>query len=249
MTGKLWNSRAGVRRLLKLDLWLCLLFGATVPVLFIANEDPFIRVILCERLNVACVQAPHAQAYYKIAYDIAVGIIVSLFLYVLVVRIPERVKRARIKSSFRKRYNLVRVDCIAQFLLAADGTYTVGEPERLLSQDAFRTYFKEQVGGGQDRWDAFFNRVSDDALQEIIRLLEILRDEVIFVLMKTDIENQEVFEFLKRLSGAITVNKMHQIDYSSKERLTKFLWVLFTGWNFATGYPERDIVEEMIDKI
>ena len=38
-------------------------------------------------------------------------------------------------------------------------------------------------------------------------------------------------------------------DYDDTKTLGRFLWEIFAGFSFVTGYRERDIIREMIDAI
>ena len=48
----------------------------------------------------------------KLFYDLAVGTLVSLFFYLLVVRLPDYERRQRLKSSLERHYEAFREDCI-----------------------------------------------------------------------------------------------------------------------------------------
>ena len=49
-------------------------------------------------------------------HDIAVGTIVSLFIYWLVVRLPERDKRKRVRRNLQIQYNSFKEGCVRVFL-------------------------------------------------------------------------------------------------------------------------------------
>jgi hypothetical protein len=168
---------------------------------------------------------------------------------VLIVRIPDFQKRARIKKSFAAHYRAFKQDCIEIFLLVADGSYEGGVPETLLDQRDFKEYFKQEVSESQNRWHRFANTLNPHYLQELLNRMQVFRDEVLFVLNNTDIGDDKSFEFFKRLSGAIYSVKDTTLDYDSTRGFCGFLWSLFTGWDWVEGYPERDIIQEMIEAI
>src|SRR3981189_1105778 len=88
-----------------------ILFMSIVAVLLgLGLEDPFSRNALFRRVNFP--EWLHPQSWLKLSYDLGVGSLVSLFFYWLVVRIPEREKRKRIKRSFAKHYQEFKEDCI-----------------------------------------------------------------------------------------------------------------------------------------
>jgi hypothetical protein len=79
--------------------------------------------------------------------------------------------------------------------------------------------------------------------------MEMFRDELAFVLNNTDIPKDDPFEFLKRLSAAIYSMKDVTLGYDESNPLAHFLWNVFAGWDWITGYRKEDIVKKMINAI
>ncbi len=188
----------------------------------------------------------HGIRYF---YDLAVGALVSLIFYGLVVRLPDYQKRRRIKRSLAHHYRNFREDCIATMLMVSDGTFEWGFHKSLVEQSKFREYFDEKVSPNEDRWDAFQNKLDEHSLQELIMMTEILRDEVSFVLNNIDIPDDRPFEFLKRLSAAILSMRNTTLGYDETKQFSNFLWSVFAGWDVVSGYRDRDIIQEMIEAI
>jgi hypothetical protein len=149
-----------------LDLCLLTLFAASAALILLANEDPFARDWLCT--NVPCPELPHANAWRKIIYDLAIASMVSLIFYGLVVRLPDYQRRQRIKRSFAGRYRRFKEDCISVMLGVADGSYDAALPETLVDPEKFRAYFNEKVSPSQTRWHAFQNNLDEVNLRELI---------------------------------------------------------------------------------
>lgn len=76
-----------------------------------------------------------------------------------------------------------------------------------------------------------------------------MSQEIDFLLNNMSINDKEVFAFLKRLK--ITINSLEKstLEYDDLKRLSIFMWELFSGWSFVTGYPKNDFFEEMLNKI
>ena len=146
-----------------------------------------------------CPLIPNAKAWNKIVYDLAVGALVTLFVYLLVVRLPDYLRRRRLKRNLKWHYRAFREDCIQIMLLVADGAYSGDLREALLEQDRFRAYFEEKVVPDCDRWHEFQNKLDERSLRELLTRMEMFRDEVAFILNNTDISNDEPFEFLRTL--------------------------------------------------
>ena len=191
----------------------------------------------------------NAKAYYKIIYDLSVGAMITLIFFFLVVWIPDYQRRQRLKKSLEIHYKDFRKDCIQIMLLVADGSYSVDVPETLMEQDKFRDYFHEKVATGRERWHELWNNFNDAHLRELAMYMGLFQDEISFVLNNTDIPKDEPFEFLKQLSIAISSMKGVTLDYDELKPFARFLWSLFTGWDFSTGYPKEDVVKKMIDAI
>jgi hypothetical protein len=220
----------------------------SVAVVLLAHEDPFARIAVCTHIGF-CSTFPHAKASYKIFYDLGIGALVSLAFYILVVRLPDYQRRQRLKRSLEAHYNAFRTDCIEIMLLVADGSYVGGQTDALLEPDKFREYFKQQVQPGKERWDEFLNKLDEFYLRQLQTRMEIFRDELIFILNNTDIQKDEAFEFLKRLSAAVYSMKFVRLGDDELKPLSGFLWNVFAGWDWIEGYRKGDIVRRMIDEI
>lgn len=130
-----------------------------------------------------------------------------------------------------------------------EGSYNFDLVDALLDQESFRAHFNEKVSDSQTKWHVFLNELDEYHLQELLTAMEVFRDEISFVLNNTDFASDEPFEFFKRLSGAIYSMKNTTLEYDATKRLSGFLWNLFAGFDFVTGYRKEDIVKQMIRTI
>jgi hypothetical protein len=112
------------------------------------------------------------EPWLKVLYDVAVGSLISLIFYVLVVRLPDYQRLKRIKRSFATQYNSFKKDCIRDILSVSDGTFTSDLIDRLMEQSQFSEYFKQNVSSSQDRWDAFQNNLNEYYLRELMVNME-----------------------------------------------------------------------------
>jgi hypothetical protein len=97
---------------------------ASVAAILLGQENPFVRAVVCVRMP--CRALAHSHAWEKIAYDLGIGSIVSLFFYWLVVRLPENAKRRRIRKSFAEHFREFKEDSIATMLMVTDDTFAWG---------------------------------------------------------------------------------------------------------------------------
>lgn len=230
-----------------LDLALIGLAVLSVGAIFLGHENPFARSALC--VLVKCPDLPNAPALDKIAYDLGAGSIVTLLFYVLVVRIPDRQKRLRIQRNFRRQYKEFKEDCIGLILSVADGSYEWGRHEELSNFKAFRKYFQESVGNGQDRWGRFFNNLDERSLGEIVTYMEIFREQTEFVLASIYISDERPFAFFQRLTSIIARVRKSNADYDSKKEFLRFLWEIFAAASNVSGYLEHDVIGRAIEQI
>jgi hypothetical protein len=231
-----------------LDIALIAILVLSVAALFLAHEDNFARRAMCVHTGL-CPLFPNAKAWNKIFYDLAVGALVTLFFYLLVVRLPDYQRRRRLKRNLKRHYRAFRKDCIQIMLLVADGGYSRGAPEALLEQDRFKAYFEEKVVPVRDRWHEFQSKLDERSLRELLTRMEVFRDEIAFVLNGADILKDEPFEFLKMLSITISSMKDTTLGYDDSKPLARFLWTVFTGRDLITGYRKEDTVKKMINAI
>jgi hypothetical protein len=57
-----------------------------------------------------------------------------------------------------------------------------------------------------------------------------------------------VYEFLGRLSRAIVRMESTTQDYDDIKSFCRFLWEIFTGWNWVSGYSKTNFIQEMLGR-
>ena len=185
----------------------------------------------------------------QIIFDSAVGINVSVIFYVLVVWLPERNKRERVRRNLLLQYDSFKEECINIFLSTLQGGYGLDEINRLKDRDEFRRFFKEPFSSDQIRWNAVTNGLDDEHIKLLAIEFEILRDELHFTLNAIDVDNPEAFAFLKRLSQELYRTKHVSPGYDDKKTLMRFLWAVHTGWSWIDEYTNKDVIAQTIESI
>jgi hypothetical protein len=180
-------------------------------------------------------------------HDIAVGVIVGLFIYFLVVWLPERDKRKRVRRNLQLQYGSFKEGCIRIFLSAMDGGYDPAAIDSLKDREQFMHFFKEQFCPGQTRWDAVANGLHEENIKSLIVEFEIFIAEVRFTLIAVDVENQEVFAFLKDLATILYRARNCSPEYDGVKSLLSLMWSVFAGWSFIEGYTKKDVIADMIE--
>lgn len=185
----------------------------------------------------------------QITFDIAVGVIVSLFIYVLVVRLPAWQKKNRLKAHLLRRYDDLKEQCLMHFLWASNEPAESTLIDRLKSQEEFKTFFKERVSQDQDRWHAVLNGLTDDYVQSLVRELDLFRGELDYALTTVEVADEKVFSFLRNLTQVLQRSRHWSDREDQLKPLSQFMWSMFAGWSFVSGYTGRDHVNEMIRAI
>jgi hypothetical protein len=180
-------------------------------------------------------------------HDIAVGIIVSLFIYLLVVWLPERDKRKRIRRSLQRQYDSFKEGCIRVFLNAMGQGYDPALIDGLKDREQFMQFFKEPFSSRQTRWHAVTNGFHAENIKSLIVEFEILIAEVRFTLIAVDVENQEVFDFLKDLATFLYRARNCSPEYEGIKSLLRLMWSVYAGWSFIEGYIKKDVIADMIE--
>lgn len=185
----------------------------------------------------------------QITFDIAVGVIVSLFIYVLVVRLPAWQKKNRLKAHLLRRYDDLKEQCLMHFLWACNEPAESTLIDRLKSQEEFKTFFKERVSQDKDRWHAVVNGLTDDYVQSLVRELDLFRGELEYALSTVEVADEKVFSLLRNLTQLLQRSRHWSDREDQLKPLSQFMWSMFAGWSLVSGYTGRDHVNEMIRAI
>lgn len=188
--------------------------------------------------------------YELLVNALSVNFVISSVFYFLVVYIPEVQRRNRVFGSMDKQYREFKLSCISTFLILSK-SQEYAHKEALLEQGEFKRYFSNNNTQNQSRWDAVVNGIqgSEYYLREILHELRMLNEEIRFVRSGIDIHDEEVFDFLNRLSQIIYKMDSTTPDYDEIKSFSRFLWEIFTGWSFVHGYRKSDLIKDMIDRI
>jgi hypothetical protein len=228
----------------KLDSTLGLISIVSVALMFKSSSDPLVESLSGTWLEPVLLQY---QTGNQIVFDVAVGIVVSIFFYVLVVRVPEAQKRGRLRKALRAQYQLLKEACIKNFLFACNGSADMSLVEKLKDRAHFKSYFSEPVTKSQDRWHTVLNGLDEQKIQDILIELEVFRHEVEYVLSSVDVRSDEAFAFLKQLTQVLYRSKSWTHNYDDVKQLSQFMWAIHTGWSLVYGYIDRDAIAEMIE--
>jgi hypothetical protein len=190
---------------------------------------------------------------FAIATNLLTGGLVSFLFYYLVVSLPESRKKAIIKANLKKIYKSIKLDILLAIVHASikgDRRDLIPNSEfieSLTSPDAFKKSFD---GGrlGDEGFYAFENQMSDETpeFRQIVQSLTMLSKQIEFVLHNYTIEDQEVFDFFKRLELMLMRSQANGAGYDESKPLCRFIWEVCAGWDSWEGYVGHDRIGKMI---
>ena len=190
-----------------------------------------------------------SNGYGSMINSLSVGFVVSSIFYFLVVYMPEYKRRKMLHESLKSQYLQFKISCINTFLIISN-SQEHSDKEELLNLTEFRRYFKKENKNGENRWGAVANSLQDSEyyLREVIYYLQMLNEEIRYTRNSINLNDPEVFEFLNRLSQLIARMESTEREYDDIKSLCGFLWSIFTGWDWAKGYSESDIIKDIIGR-
>ena len=117
--------------------------------------------------------------------------------------------------------------------------------------DALRNQqqFQKEFHG---RWDEVANALQGepDRLKAILLELELLSQEMQYVLNNLPVQDVQVHGMFKRLSEH--VYRLRNDDTFTNDQVKyvcQFLWTILAGWSFVDGYRKEDAVERTLERI
>jgi hypothetical protein len=184
-----------------------------------------------------------------IIFNLSSGMLISIWFYFLVVYLPERLRKKRIKNHFILQYTEFKRNLIRHILGSCKRTYSSNLPKQLMVPEVFKTYFKENVIDGQNRWHVFLNNIDETLLLDIFNEFEAFKEATFYLLNNVEVADEEVFACLHRINTIAVTLKSVKIDEDSLKQLSRLLWEILAGFSWIEGYRDYDYFEKMFNKI
>ena len=193
---------------------------------------------------------------FAVTSSVFAGGLVSFFFYWLVVHVPDRRKRLIIKGNLRQVYQNIKKDILYQVIFASQkgGRRDLQADAETIDKLMTVEGFKEAFQGGRkadEGYYAFKNQMSDDTpeFREILLNLEMLAKQIDFVLHNYAMDDEQLFGFFKRFELMLLSLRRSSPGYDESKPLCRFIYEMFSGWNFIEGDRGYDIIEKMIADI
>lgn len=191
---------------------------------------------------------------FAVLTNLSSGGLVSFLFYFLVVHLPEARRKAVIKANMLAMYKNIKEDILRAVVQAsiAGGRRDLAIDESAIARLMSPPEFKRVFSGGQEANEGFYafaNRMSEDSeeFREIVSCLEVLSKQIEFVLHNYAIDDQKVFDFLKRLELLLVRFRAIGPGYDESKPLCRFIWELYAGWSFVDGDIGHDKIQGLID--
>ena len=185
----------------------------------------------------------------SIVFNLSVGFLMSLLVWFLVSYIPEKNRRAILRNNLTQSYQLFKEDVI-QILLDATGKgYGADCAKKLCDYQEFQKYFSENES---EKWYAALNGLQDEKcrLNDVIVEIEMLSNEVAYVLNNAVVSDPQAHAFFKRL--LVHVHKLRNLSVCQGDPvkyLGIFLWCILARWSEVKGQLQDDAIQDMIEKL
>lgn len=197
------------------------------------------------------IEAPLVALGYPntILFNICIGYLVSLFFWILVVYLPERKRRSILRSNLNRRYQRFKEEIIQSLLWASIGMHDSRKPRELSDYLKFKEFFSQN---NSEHWYAALNGIqsSEDRMREITLAMQMLADEVNYVLNNLSIDDEAAHTLLKNLNENVYRLQHSGADlYDQVKHVGGFLWIILARWRMLEGQLEEDVVQNVIDRL
>ena len=140
-------------------------------------------------------------------------------------------------------------EVIGLILHASGKAWSQDDIDHLMVPANFSHYFSEDETGSGGRWYEVLNGLDEHYVRQIANRLELLRSEVQFILSSIDIEDDEIFEFMKRLSEVSFRMSRVKSDYDDQKSWGRFLWSLYSDFDPIVGKVPFDRNMRMLQQL
>jgi hypothetical protein len=185
-----------------------------------------------------------------ILFNLASGLLISIWFYFLVVYLPDVKRQKRIKKHFVMQYLVFREQVITHILGSCGESYNSDLLNKLTNPHEFKVYFDEKVTYGQTRWQVFISNADSVVVQRILSEFIAFKEATLYLLSKVDIEDEEVHAFLHHFNSiTITLIDTPVDDYDSMKKFSGYLREIFAGFSWSSGSRDYDYFAKMLEKL
>ena len=193
---------------------------------------------------------------FSVGSNFFLAIFISFLFYYLVVVVPENRRRDAIKANLSFQYKRIKEDILYQVIFASQqgGRGDLRADTETLSKLSTVEGFRDTFSGGRESDEGFYafrNHMSADVpeFREIIFGFKMLAEQIDFVMHNYPILDPEVFRLLNNLKHAFRHVEFSGPGYDEERAMSRLIWEIFGGSDWAHGPRDYDLIERMIDDI
>ena len=230
----------------RINISLAALAIVAALVMFAASGEPVISVLRDTPLESWLQRLGHTNT---IAFNLAVGYLVSGIFWLLVVYLPDRSRRAVLRDNLNGSYKRFKESALQILLWCSIGTHDSRLPEELCDYRKFKEFFEANKSA---RWYEAMNGLqgSEIRMHELVLELEIFADELGYILNNSNIQDAEVHRLFKALKENIyRLNRSREYTDDQVKYVGRFLWEILAQWSFVHGQRDNDIIQETIERL
>ncbi len=211
--------------------------------------------------------------YKGMISNISSGYMVSWIFYLIIVYLPQKRRKNRIKGNLAMNFNIFKRKIIKQFLLALYGHFKIEviNENNLTEPLGFKNFFNhkvdkdalknsdenEELSNGEwlsqydNRLYALLDKMKPQQFQEIKLEIEIFNKNLFSTIESINIENKFVFDRCKDLYEAfyrLEKSVPNNIDGDAKIFMSRLL-NMFSRWHYVEGQVNDDPVKLLIQEM
>ena len=193
---------------------------------------------------------------FGVGSDFLLGVFISFLFYYLVVVVPENRRRESIKSNLLFQYKRIKEDILYQVIFASQkgGREDIRADTETLKKLNTVEGFRDLFSGGREANEGFYafrNHMSADVpeFREIIFGFKMLAEQIDFVMHNYPISDPNVFKLLNNLKHAFRHVEFSGPGYDEEKAVSRLIWEIFGGSDWANGPRDYDLIERMIADI
>ena len=214
--------------------------------MFSASDEPVIGILKGTSIESYLLVLNYRNS---IIFNLSVGYLVSILLWLIVVYYPSKQHRLIIQKNLNDRYIDFRKNTIGILLFASTGKYDLNLLDTLCDHQKFKEYFSANKN---EKWFSALNHLQQNMnmVDDLLVEFQIFSSEITYVLNNIEIRNQKVHSVFKQFNEHIYRLKNSSV-YSEEQvkHLGSFLFSIHARWSFIEGQLEADAIQEMIDNL
>lgn len=193
---------------------------------------------------------------YAIASNILISCFVSFIFYFLLVHVPESRRSEMLKKNALSVYRSVKKDILFNVLSASikggrkDIELTYELIDKLMKPENFRHKF-EDGREADEGFYAFENQMSHETYEfvEITHQLGILSRHLNFLMHNFPFKDGELFQYITRLENLLLRIQASGAGYDESKPLCRFVFQIYAGWDWVSGYIGYDRIEKALKEL